>query len=63
MSTLLRPMLTALALAAALYAALLALLWFGQERLLFRPRRCRPTTASRFEADVHEAGSRCPARD
>jgi pimeloyl-ACP methyl ester carboxylesterase len=54
MSTLLRPMLTALALAAALYASLLALLWFGQERLIFLPTPLPANHALAREPDVHE---------
>lgn len=54
MSTLLRSMLTALALAALLYAAVLALLWFGQERLLFQPTPLPPTLPLANAPDVHE---------
>lgn len=54
MSTLMRPMLTALALAAALYAALLALLWFGQERLIFLPTPLAADHRLAREPDVHE---------
>ena len=54
MSTLLRSMLTALALAAALYAALLALLWFGQERLIFLPTPLAADHRLAREPGVHE---------
>lgn len=54
MPTLLRTMLTALLIAAALYAALLALLWFGQERLIFLPEPLPPDHALAREAEVHE---------
>lgn len=54
MSTLLRSMLTALALAAALYAALLALLWFGQERLIFLPAPLAADHRLAREPGVHE---------
>ena len=54
MPTLLRPMLTALALAAALYAALLVLLWFGQERLIFLPTPLPAEHLLAREPDVHE---------
>lgn len=54
MSTLLRPMLTALALAAALYAALLALLWFGQERLIFLPTPLPANYSLAREPDLQE---------
>ncbi|MFT3953227.1 MAG: alpha/beta fold hydrolase [Piscinibacter sp.] len=47
-------MLTLLALAVGLYAALLALLWFGQERLIFQPTPLPATQALSSEADVHE---------
>ena len=54
MPTFLRAMLTALALAAALYAAVLALLWFGQERLIFLPVPLPANHALAREPDVHE---------
>src|SRR5512147_563028 len=54
MSTLLRSMFTALALAAALYAAVLALLWFGQERLIFLPTPLAADHRLAREPDVHE---------
>ncbi len=54
MSTLLRSMLTALALAAAVYAAVLALLWFGQERLIFLPTPLAADHRLAREPDVHE---------
>lgn len=54
MPTLLRSMLTALALAAALYAALLALLWIGQERLIFLPTALPQDHALAREPDLHE---------
>jgi pimeloyl-ACP methyl ester carboxylesterase len=54
MSTLLRPMLTALALAAALYAAMLGLLWFGQERLIFLPTPLPATHTLARDPDVRE---------
>lgn len=54
MSRLLRPMLITLALAAGLYAALLALLWFGQERLIFQPTPLPAAQPLAQEGDVHE---------
>ncbi|TXC66714.1 hypothetical protein FSC37_15605 [Piscinibacter aquaticus] len=47
-------MLTALALAAALYAAVLALLWFGQERLIFLPTPLSADHRLAREPGVHE---------
>ena len=47
-------MLYALTLAAALYACVLALLWFGQERLLFLPTPLAPSYPLAREPDVHE---------
>lgn len=47
-------MLTALALAAALYAALLGLLWFGQERLIFLPTTLPADHALARGPGVHE---------
>lgn len=47
-------MITALALAAALYAALLCLLWFGQERLIFQPVPLATDHRLAREPDVHE---------
>ena len=51
---LLRPMLFTLALVVALYAALLALLWFAQERLLFLPTPLAATHPLARDPDVHE---------
>jgi pimeloyl-ACP methyl ester carboxylesterase len=47
-------LLTLLALAALLYGLLLALLWWGQERLLFLPTRLAPDYKLALERDVHE---------
>lgn len=52
-----RPVNTVIVLAAAcaaLYAAVLALLWFGQERLIFLPAPLPATQALARDADVHE---------
>lgn len=38
----------------AVYAALLVLLWFAQERLIFMPTRLPPDAPLAREADVHE---------
>ena len=38
----------------ALYAAVLVLLWWGQERLLFQPDVLRPDHRFAVDADVHE---------
>lgn len=38
----------------AVYAALLVLLWFAQERLIFMPTRLPPDAPLTREADVHE---------
>jgi pimeloyl-ACP methyl ester carboxylesterase len=43
-----------LALAVALYGLVLALLWWGQERLLFLPTRLAPDYKLALEPDVHE---------
>jgi len=43
-----------LMIAAALYAALLAALWFGQERLLFHPVALDPARPLADRPDVHE---------
>lgn len=53
-SALLRPMLYALTLAVAIYAAALALIWFGQERLLFQPTPLDLAQPLAREPDVHE---------
>ncbi|WP_298828194.1 alpha/beta fold hydrolase [uncultured Piscinibacter sp.] len=50
----LRPVLAALAIASLLYAALLALLWVGQERLIFLPTPLPQTQSLAREPDVHE---------
>ncbi|MBE7416483.1 MAG: alpha/beta fold hydrolase [Ideonella sp.] len=47
-------MLTLLALAVVLYGLMLALLWWGQERLLFLPTRLAPQHRMALERDVHE---------
>jgi uncharacterized protein len=49
-----RPLLVTLALAAALYIAVLVLLWFGQERLLFLPTPLDASQPLARDADVHE---------
>ncbi len=54
MTTLLRFTLSALALAVVLYAAILALLWFGQERLIFQPETLPADAALARDPDVHE---------
>ena len=48
------PLLITLALAATLYATVLALLWFGQERLLFQPAPLDAARPLAREPDVHE---------
>ncbi len=53
-AALLRPMLYALTLAVAIYAAALVLLWFGQERLLFQPTPLAASHPLAREPDVHE---------
>jgi len=55
-----RRMLTTLAVLAALYAALLVGLWFGQERLLFFPQNLPAGHRFAVEADVHEAWIEVP---
>lgn len=50
----LRPVLAALAFASLLYAVLLALLWFGQERLIFLPTPLSQAQPLAREPDVHE---------
>ncbi len=45
-----------LGLVAAVYVALLALLWWGQERLLFHPEPLPPDHRFGFGADVQEVG-------
>lgn len=54
MTTLLRFTLSALALAALLYAAILALLWFGQERLIFQPETLPADAVLARDPGVHE---------
>ena len=48
------------ALLGALYAALLAALWFGQERLLFYPQALPATHRFAVDADVQEAWVEVP---
>lgn len=47
-------MLTLFAFAAGLYAALLVLLWFGQERLIFQPEPLPAGAPLARDRDVHE---------
>lgn len=47
-------MLTLLILVLLLYGLALALLWWGQERLLFQPERLAPEHRMVIERDVHE---------
>ncbi len=47
-------LLALLAVAVLLYGLLLALLWWGQERLLFLPTRLAPDYRFALERDVHE---------
>lgn len=49
--------------AAALYAALLALLWFGQEKLIFLPQKLPADHRFQFGADVHEVWVERPGPD
>jgi uncharacterized protein len=49
-----RAALITLLAAAALYALLLGLLWWGQERLIFLPSKLPPEHRFNFGADVHE---------
>jgi len=53
-ATLIRSIATGLALAGLLYGALLALLWFQQERLLFQPQVLPATHRFATAPDVHE---------
>ncbi|MBI5717069.1 MAG: alpha/beta fold hydrolase [Burkholderiales bacterium] len=46
---------------AALYAAMLALLWFGQEKLIFLPQKLAADHRFEFGADVHEVWIERPA--
>lgn len=48
---------------AAVYVALLALLWFGQEKLIFLPQKLSPDHRFDFGADVHEVWIERPAPD
>ncbi|MCA0240365.1 MAG: alpha/beta hydrolase [Proteobacteria bacterium] len=54
MSVIGKGLLVAAALAGGVYLALLALLWWGQERLLFQPEPLPPAHRFDFGADVHE---------
>lgn len=47
-------LLTLLALAVSLYGLVLALLWWGQEQLIFLPTRLAPEHRLALERDVHE---------
>ncbi len=49
--------------AAALYAALLALLWFGQEKLIFLPQKLPADHRFDFGSDVHEVWIDRPGPD
>jgi pimeloyl-ACP methyl ester carboxylesterase len=50
-------------LAAALYAVLLALLWFGQEKLIFQPQKLPADHRFDLGADVHEVWIDRPGPD
>lgn len=54
MTNTLRTLAALVALAAVLYLAILAGLWFGQERLLFQPSVLPATAPLSTEPDVHE---------
>ncbi len=55
-----RRMLWLLAVLGVAYAAVLAALWFGQERLLFFPQTLPATHRFAVDADVHEAWIEVP---
>ena len=55
-----RRMLWLLAVLGVAYAAVLAALWFGQERLLYFPQTLPATHHFAVDADVHEAWIEVP---